>query len=86
MQYKADEYNNNFASYIFIFGGEVVYPKEQMGRKDFVVKSPALLYLRETDENEYLTVCKAMTMLRNNPEVKTDCEDSHTADGQHLPK
>lgn len=54
-----------------------------MGRKDFVVNSPALLYLKETDENEYLTVSKAMTMLRRNPEVKTDSDDSET--GKLLP-
>jgi hypothetical protein len=60
---EADDLNDRVASHLFIFGGQIVYPRTAIDVKDFVVKSSELLYMCETDKYRYGTVTCAMSKL-----------------------
>jgi|688.fasta_scaffold422256_1 hypothetical protein len=63
IQITGDTLNNQTASHLFIFGGQIVYPRNSVAEKDFMVKSSDLLYMREVDKEEYLTAREAMRQI-----------------------
>ena len=74
VQTGGDALNGNVPSQWYVFGGQVVYPRCDIKKKDFVVMASDLLYMCRSWVKEFEKVTKAMSMFALEAEQRMDVE------------
>lgn len=66
-----DELNGNVASYLYLFGGQVVYPSSEIRKGDFVVTSSDLLHMARITVQTYQQVSSAISAMSKEEMCRT---------------
>jgi hypothetical protein len=66
-----DEHNGNVATYLYVFGGQIVFPPSDVRKTDFVVTSSDILHIRNATQYEYNSVCESIVAMNKELLVNT---------------
>ena len=80
LETDGDKLNGNVASYLYLFGGQVLYPRSEIRKCDFVVTSSDLLHMAPVKEETFRKVCWTITQMTTEPHGSTSETSSAEVD------